>query len=34
MFYSAVHWHPLLNGYNGTFPMSWRGISAVAAECG
>ena len=23
MFYSTNHWHPLLNGYSGTFPMSY-----------
>jgi hypothetical protein len=23
VFYSTVHWHPLLNGYSGTFPLSY-----------
>jgi hypothetical protein len=23
MFYSTNHWHPLLNGYSGTFPLSY-----------
>jgi hypothetical protein len=23
MFYSTEHWHPLLNGYSGTFPISY-----------
>jgi hypothetical protein len=23
MFYSTSHWHPLLNGYSGTFPLSY-----------
>ena len=28
MFYSTNHWHPLLNGYSGTFPLSYslRGV--------
>jgi hypothetical protein len=28
MFYSSTHWHPLLNGYSGTFPLSYslRGV--------
>ncbi len=28
MFYSTSHWHPLLNGYSGTFPLSYslRGV--------
>ena len=28
MFYSINHWHPLLNGYSGTFPLSYslRGV--------
>jgi hypothetical protein len=29
VFYSAVHWHPLLNGYSGTFPLSYDLRSAV-----
>ena len=24
VFYSTVHWHPLLNGYSGHFPMSYN----------
>ena len=24
VFYSAVHWHPLLNGYSGHFPLSYN----------
>jgi len=23
VFYSATHWHPLINGYSGTFPLSY-----------
>jgi hypothetical protein len=23
VFYSAAHWHPLINGYSGTFPLSY-----------
>ncbi|HEV3216574.1 MAG TPA: hypothetical protein VGZ27_12665 [Vicinamibacterales bacterium] len=23
VFYSTVHWHPLINGYSGTFPLSY-----------
>jgi hypothetical protein len=23
VYYSTVHWHPLLNGYSGTFPLSY-----------
>jgi len=30
MFYSTNHWHPLLNGYSGTFPLSYsRGGSLL-----
>jgi hypothetical protein len=29
VFYSAVHWHPILNGYSGTFPLSYDLRSAV-----
>jgi hypothetical protein len=28
VFYSTVHWHPLLNGYSGHFPMSYN-LNAV-----
>ena len=24
MFYSTAHWHPLLNGYSGHFPLSYN----------
>jgi hypothetical protein len=24
MFYSPIHWHPLLNGYSGTFPLGYN----------
>ena len=29
MFYSTTHWHPLLNGYSGTFPLSYGLRSAL-----
>jgi hypothetical protein len=29
MFYSTNHWHPLLNGYSGTFPLSYGVRSSV-----
>jgi hypothetical protein len=32
MFYSAVHWHPMLNGYSGTFPLSYSFRSMVLAR--
>ena len=24
VFYSTAHWHPLLNGYSGHFPLSYN----------
>jgi hypothetical protein len=24
MFYSPIHWHPLINGYSGTFPLGYH----------
>jgi hypothetical protein len=24
MFYSPIHWHPLVNGYSGTFPLGYH----------
>jgi hypothetical protein len=29
IFYSTVHWHPLINGYSGTFPLSYDLRAAV-----
>jgi hypothetical protein len=29
IFYSTAHWHPLLNGYSGTFPLTYSLRSAV-----
>ena len=29
IFYSTVHWHPLINGYSGTFPLSYDVRAAV-----
>ena len=29
MFYSTNHWHPLLNGYSGTFPLSYSRRGAL-----
>ena len=29
IFYSTVHWHPLINGYSGTFPLSYDARAAT-----
>ena len=29
IFYSTAHWHPLINGYSGTFPLSYDIRAAV-----
>jgi hypothetical protein len=29
VYYSAVHWHPILNGYSGFFPLSFMRRAAV-----
>jgi hypothetical protein len=29
LFYSMAHWHPLINGYSGTFPLSYDMRAAV-----